>query len=388
MPLRLIFRNLLKHKLRFVLTVAALGMAVFLVCVLRSLVVALDAGVRAAKSDRLVVQSAVSLFVDLPLSYETKIGSVDGVRTLTQFKYFGGTYQEEPGYFAQFGVDAGRLLEIYDEMEIVDGSQEEFARHRTHCLIGKVLAEGRGWKVGQRVPLVSDMFPRADGGPWEFTVAGIYRSRSSTVDESTLFFHFDYLFESVESGSAEGPNGAGVYAVLLEPGADPVAVMRDIDAMFQNGPQRVQTTTEAEFNAQFVTMMGNVPFFLSMIGGGVLAAILLAVVNTMMLAGREQTRDAGVLKSLGFTDGAVSGVLLTQSLIVCLLGGLLGVAAALAVSEPLAAVLGPNVAGFALTSEVILQALLISLALGLLAGLGPAVRARRLEVVEALRAEV
>lgn len=163
--------------------------------------------------------------------------------------------------------------------------------------------------------------------------------------------------------------------------------MGHVDEMFANGPKRTQTTTEAEFNRQFVSMFGNVPFFVSSIGGGVLIAILLACVNTMLMAGREQTHDVGILKALGFQDGDVSRLLLGQSLLLCLVGGGLGVLLALLVEPGLAAGLGAMFPGFTIQGGTIAQALLVSALVGLVAGLMPARRAHALAPVAALRSE-
>ena len=386
-PLRLVAKNLFRHPLRTLLTIASLTVAVFLLCVLRSIVVTLDAGVKSAQSDRIIVQSAVSLFVDLPLSYESKILAVDGVERTCKWQWFGGYYQDQSNFFAQFGVDQDSLVGMYPEVVFEAGSEDDFRRTRTSCLIGIDLASDFGWKLGDAVPIISALFPRVDGDPWVFEVAGIYRSQSSNVDNRTLFFHYDYLQKSVEQGSASGPPGVGIYVVQAADGAEPIEVMSRIDALFENGPQRVQSTSEAEFQKQFVSMVGNVPFFVSSIGGGVFVAILLAVVNTMLMAAREQTRDVGILKALGFGSGAIFMVLLLQGLFLGLLGGGLGLILARASSESFATMLGASFPNYEVTLETLGLGVAVSLVVGVLAGIFPAIRLSRLPCVQSLRAE-
>lgn len=387
MPWLLVFKNLKKHWLRSALTVGALAIALFLMCLLRTLVVALDAGVRDAAANRLIVQSQVSLFVSLPKSYEGKIADVPGVEAVSPWQWFGGYYQEPSNWFAQFGVDVETFLPMYPEIQLVEGSVENFKKERQACLIGTDLVQRFGWKVGDSVPVISQLFPRASQGEeWTFKVAGVYRSTKKNVDNNTLFFHFQYLEKALESGEAIGPDGVGVFAVTLEPGADRVAVASAVDTLFENGPQRTLTNSEAEFQAQFVSMMGNIPFFVLAIGGGVLVAILLATLNTMLMASREQTRDIGVLKALGFSDGTVFGVMLAQSLVLCCIGGFSGIGLALLTEPLMANMLGTMFPGYAVTGETLLLAVLLTLGVGLFAGLAPAWRARGLEVVEALRA--
>src|SRR5688500_512749 len=186
MPWHLVFRNLLAHPLRTLLTMGSLVVAMFLICTLRSLVVAMGAGVESSASNRLVVQSAVSLMVDLPMSYQQKIASVDGVAKTCKFQWFGGYYQDPGNFFAQFAVDADTYFESYPEVELLSGSADAFRRTRTGCLIGEDLVKRFGFKMGDRIPITGTIFVRDGQAPWEFDVVGIYRSRSANVDNSTL----------------------------------------------------------------------------------------------------------------------------------------------------------------------------------------------------------
>jgi hypothetical protein len=161
-----------------------------------------------------------------------------------------------------------------------------------------------------------------------------------------MYFHFDYLHESLEQGGAVGPDGVGLYMLRIAKGTDPVAVQQAVDGMFENGPQRVQTTTEAEFNRQFISMLGDVPTLLQLVGGAVLFAIFFAVLNTMLMAGRERTRDLGILKALGFTDRTTGLLLVGESVLVCGLGALLGVGIAFALEAPFAAATASFIPGF------------------------------------------
>jgi putative ABC transport system permease protein len=385
-PLSLILLNLLAHPVRTLLTLASLIVAVFLIVFLETVVSSLDAGIEAASADRLVVQSAVSLFVNLPESYQSKIEAVPGVSEVAKWQWFGGIYQEPGNFFAQFGVDAERLLRLYPEFELVDGSAETFVRERDACLIGTDLAERYGFKVGDTVPLIGTIFPRTDGGAWEFRVAGIYRSKKNEADNGTLFFHFTYLAESLEAGASGGPPGVGVYIVGVERGAAPETIMRRVDELFENGPQRVQTTTEGEFGRQFVTMLGNIPAFLGSIGGGVLFAILLAALNTMLMAARERTHEIGVLKAMGFSDGSLFGLFLAESIMLCGLGGVLGLCVAFGVEPLLKSAVGSMLPGLEFGMGAVVHGLGLSLLIGVLAGLVPAFRARSLIAVDALRA--
>jgi putative ABC transport system permease protein len=388
MPWSLLPRHLLARPVRSLLTLGSLAIAVFLVCFLRGVVVALGAGVEAASDQRLVVQSAVSLFVNLPRSYQPKIKAVPGVRQVCKLQWFGGYYQDPSNFFAQFAVDEQLLFDAYPELVLLAGDKTAFWGQKTACLIGRDLARDFGWQVGDTVPLVGGIFARSGQNVWDFTVAGIYESRTANFDSRTMFFHYDYLADSLESGAATGPEGVGVYILKTERGSDPTRIMASVDALFANGPQRVQTTTESEFQKQFVTMLGSIPTLLSAIGGGVLFAILLAALNTMLMAARERTRTLGVLKALGFSDRAAFSLLLGESLVLCGLGGLLGLLLFIGLAPGFNQVLSQfNFPPLVVGPQTFALALSIALGVGLIAGLAPAIRAARLEAIEALNAE-
>lgn len=388
MTARLVWRHITANKLRSALTVGTLMIAVFLLAFLRSVLVAISSGVEAADARRLVVQSAVSLFVDLPLAYQGKIEAVPGVEHTCKLQWFGGIYREPSNFFAQFAVDPDKLFDVYPTIKVVEGSRETFLRDRTACIIGADLAERFGWEVGQTVPLRGTIFARTDGSSWEFTIAGIYRLEApGGFDEGTMLFHYSYLEQSIESGLVDNPPGVGVYSLRIADGADVAEVAAQVDALFANGPQRVQTTTEDEFNRQFVSMLGNVPALFASIGGGVLFAIALAALNTMLMAGRERVKSVGVLKALGFSDRTVALLLLAESLVLCGLGGAAGIGLAKGLEPTIATLLSAQFPGFAVTPETIALGLGSALGIGLLAGALPAWNAARLRPVVALKME-
>lgn len=384
---RLVLRNLTRHPLRSFLTAGSLAVALFLFCVLRSLITTLESGLEAASAKRMVVQSAVSLFVGLPTSYQPKIADVPGVETTSKWQWFGAYYQDEQNQFSQFAVDSGVLFDLFPtEMELVQGSREGWEANSIGCIVGEGLAQQFGWGVGDRVPLIGMFFPHPDGSDvaWEFEVEAVYRPLVRNFSGHGMFFHWDYFARTMEAGGTT-PRVGTIY-VKLEPGAEPTRVMAAIDGMFENGPQRVQTTSEAEFQAQFVSMLGNVPFFIAAIGGGVLAAILLACVNTMLMAARDQTRDLGVMKALGFGDGRTASLLVGQALVLCAVGGGLGVGLALLAQDGIAGALGATFPGFAVAPRTVALALSIAVGIGLASGAVPAWRTRQLRCIEALSA--
>jgi putative ABC transport system permease protein len=385
--LKLILRNLFAHPVRTILTTGSVFLAVFLLCFLRATVSTLSASVENAASNRLWVQSAVSLFVNLPMAYENRISTVPGAEQVCKFQWFGGIYKEESNFFAQFGVDADRFQKTFPEIEIQDGSYEKFEKNRTGCIVGVGLAKKYGFKVGDTIPILGRWFGRKDGQPWEFNVEGIYDADSTTIDKETLYFHYKYLEETLRAKQSFGDEGVGVYVVRVADGVSSESVQKSINLLYENGPLKVNAKSEAEFNRQFLTMLGNVPMLLQSIGAAVLFAIFFAVLNTMLMAGRERTRDIGVMKALGFSDGVMFRSLVLESLVLSSIGGVLGVALAKGMEAGLADGMAMQFPGFAIDGETILIGLAISVGIGLLAGIAPGLRIGRLSPLQALREE-
>lgn len=388
MTLKLVWRNLLAHPLRNFLTAGAVFFAVLLLCFLQAAVSTLDASVRSSSTQRLWVQSAVSLFVRLPLAYEAKIASVEGVAWACKWQWFGGVYKDDSNFFAQFGVDSDTFRKSYPEILFDDEQYKNFENNRTGCVIGRALSDKYGFQVGDTIPIIGRIFPRPDGSPWQFKVEGIYDSKAAVVDDATLYFHFDYLKEAIESGDTDAEMGTGVFLARVKDGADPGEVQSAINAMFENGPQRVNATTEAEFGRQFISMLGNIPLLLRSIGGAVLVAIFFAVLNTMLTIGQERTRDIGILKAIGFQDGMVFRLMILESLLLSLCGGLLALGVAKVLEPGMRLAMSRQFPDFEISSDTLLLGLGIASGIGILAGLLPGIRVRNLSPLQGLRGGV
>lgn len=383
---KLVLRNLLGHPIRSAITAVSVGVALFLVCILTSIITTLQSGLAAASSTRLVVMSSISLFQDIPLSYQERIASVDGIASVVKWQWFGGYYKSQENFFGQFAVDPERMFEVYPEVKVDEATKQKFLTQRNACIVGwQLAAEFPEWQETGKIPLTGALFPHPSGGAWDFELAGIYRSEAANFDNRTMFFRWD-LFEETLKGNGDSP-GVGVYVMSLDPGADVERIRAEVETMFENGPATVRCDTESEFTRQFLSMLGDIPMFLGWIGAGVLVAILLGAINAMLMAGREQTHDIGILKALGFTDGAAFGVLIALSLVLCLAGGAFGVGLAALLEEGIALAIGSAFPGFFIETTTYIGAGVASLLVGLAAGAIPAWNALRVNCVEALRAK-
>jgi putative ABC transport system permease protein len=399
-PWFLVRKHLADHWVRSGLTMAALSLALFLFCFVTSIVTTLDRAISSAAANRLVVQSAVSLFVDLPLDYQPKINAVPGVEDTSKMQWFGGYHQDESQFFAQFAVDHERFFEMYaKDISITEGPNGETGEAARDAALAALAAERRGtivgsglmsqfdWQMGQTVPIEAKIFPKPDGSAWDFVIVGVYEPIKTNVDNRTLWFRWDYFLETITGAEGFGDLGTGVFMVNMEPGADAAAVTSSIDALFANGPQKTVTTTEQAFQATFVAMLGSLPEYMQSIGGAIVFAVLFSVVNTMLLAARQRTRSSGILKALGFSNAALARLFFAESLFLSVLGGGAGVAFAKLSEQSMRQTLGPNMPGYGVEWSTIALGIGIAVFVGIVAGLGPAWNASRLRPVDALRSE-
>jgi len=375
--LRLIWSNAQRSKLRTTLTVVSTAIALFLFCMLRTVVTSLDSSVEVADEARLVVRRSTSLIFPLPLSYAERLRQMDGINGLTWMNWFGGTNPaDERGFFAQFAVDPATYFGLYPEFLLDPSEIEAFQRERTACIIGEKLAKKYGWKTGDNVTIRGTIYP----GDWTFTVRGVYRAKTPDVDTSTMYFQWNFLDERMNR-----PGTVGVYVVRLADPNSAAATALAIDKVFANSSSETRTETEKAFQLGFVTMMGNIKGAVRIISTFVLAGFLLVAINTMIMAARERIREIAILKTLGFADDLVLRLILIESTSIALLGGLIGCFGAAGLFK-VAAFGGGMFANFAVRGQTIALGLAIATGMGLASGLVPAINAARLRIVDALRA--
>lgn len=369
--------NFARHRVRTLLTLGSFAVALFLFCLLLTVRAAFNQGAEAAGADRILVVNKVSLIQPLPYAYRERIARVPGVSELTFASWFGGVYQDEKNFFAQFAIEPATYRQLYTEFRVPDDQWQAFLADKAGCVAGQATAQRFGWTVGDRIPIRGAIYP----GAWEFNLRGIYTGARPMDDLTQFWFHWDYLNEKAPD-YAKGV--VGWYTVRVAPDADGVRVAKAIDERFANSPWETRTQPEKAFMASFVKQFGNIEFLMLSIGGVVFFTLLLVTGNTMAMSVRERTGELAVLKTVGFGNGFVMGLVLAEALVIAAAGGLLGIALAKAFTltgDPT----GGLLPGFYLPPLAVAAGLGATLAVGLLAGLIPAVSAMRLQVVEALR---
>jgi putative ABC transport system permease protein len=375
--LPLIVANLLRKKIRTMLTLGSFLVALFLYGILVAVRGAFNQGVEMAGLDRLVVTNKVSIIQPLPLAYRERLLRIPGVKQVTDFSWFGGVYKDEKNFFPQFAFDHETFREVFPEILIPEAQWQALLADKTGAIAGAVTAKRFGWKVGDRVPIRATYYQ----GVWEFNLVGIYKGARPQDDESWFLFRRDHLDEKAPPGR-KGLTG-WYYAKLADPN-QALRVTKAIDEQFANSTWETRTQTEKEMAMSFAKSMGNIEFLILAIGSVVFFTLLLVSGNTMAIAVRERVGELAVMKAVGYGDGFVLGLVMFESMLIALLGGGTGLLLAKAFSmrgDPTGGMLPvfyiPTAAmalGFGLTAVV-----------GAAAGVLPAFSASRLRVIEALR---
>ena len=380
----LVLRNAFRHRLRTALTILGIVVAITAFGLLRTIVDAWYAGANASSSARLVTRSSVSLVFPLPLTYAAKIRQVSGVTGVTWANWFGGVYVSERNFFPQFAVDAPSYLAMYPEFILPPDEKKAFLTDRRGAIAGRKLADQYGWKVGDRIPLRGTIFP----GTWTFNLRGIYEGVDRTTDQSTLFFHWDYLNETMRKLYPRRADQTGVFIVGLRDPSRAAEVSAALDATFRNSLAETLTETEKAFQLGFIAMTEAILLAIQAVSFVVIVIIMAVMANTMAMTARERGAEYATLKALGFGNGFVASLILAESVGIALVGAGLGVVATFPLAGIFAEAMGSLFPIFYVSRATVIMQLAAGLAVGVIAALIPAWRTARISIVDGLRAVV
>ena len=376
-------KNLFRRKLRAILMIVSILIAFMIFGVLAGFYRAFNAADDRAAADRLVTVNKINFTQPLPIAYYNRIRSLEGVRQASYANWFGGYYQDPKNIVIAFAIEPSTYFDLYRDRLAIDPAQlQAFIRERSSAVVGETLAHKYGWKIGDRIPLSSNIFSQKNGGghSWDFTIAGIVRGTSDIVDTNFLLFQYAYFDETRSFGKDT------IGWLILQTTSPEIndRVAKAIDAMFVNSTAETSTDTEAAFGKAFAAQFGNIALIVFLVVGAAFVTILMIVGNTMALSIRERTREIGVLKTLGFSGPRILRMVLGESVLLALLGGLPGLLLAWALAAAMRASLAGIVPGFSVSSGIFAQGVALMLALGLITGIVPALNAMRLKIAAAL----
>src|SRR5499427_3292673 len=376
---RIIWANLWRKKVRLLLTIGSFAVALFLFAFLAVVKDAFGRGADVAGADRLVIINRTSIINPIPLSYRDKILRIPGVKAITHDNWFGGVYQDEKNFFPQFVIDPENQRQVYPEFVVPDDQWNAFLKDRQGAIVGARTMQRFGWKIGDRVPIKTTLY---GGSSWEFNIDGVYHGKNPLDDETQFWFQWD-AFEERVPDRLKGQ--IGWYILRVNNPDDSPRIAKAIDQEFANSPNETKTETESAFAAGWVKQFGNIKFLIVTIGSVVFFTLLLVTGNTMAISVRERTNELAVLKAIGFSDRKVLAFVLGESLVIAVVGGLLGLGLALVAVPLLSRALTGLVPVLFLSPTILLFGFVAALFVGFISGFFPGLGAMRLRVVNALR---
>ena len=379
----LVRKNLFRRKLRAALMIVSILIAFMIFGVLAGFYRAFTAGEDRAAADRLITVNKINFTQPMPIAYFNRVRAVDGVRQVTHANWFGGYYQDPKNFLMTLAIEPVTYFDMYrSELDIPPEQLQAFISDRSSAVIGESMARKWGWKVGDRVPVASNIFTQRSNGShtWDFTIAGIVKGKAEQVSTDFLLFQYAYFDET----RTFGKDTIGWLILQTNSPENNDRVARTIDAMFANSIAETSTDTEKAFGKAFAAQFGNIALIVFLVVGAAFVTILMIVGNTMALSIRERTREIGVLKTLGFSGPRILRMVLGESVLLALLGGLPGLAIAALITIALRASLANIAPAFAVSPVIALEGIALMIALGLFTGVIPALNAMRLKIATAL----
>jgi putative ABC transport system permease protein len=380
--LPLVWANLSRKKLRLIFTFISILLAFLMFGMLDALRTSLSQAINMAGADRLMLQSKINITVSNPYSHYEKVKATPGVKAVAPFNWFGGVYKDSKQQIQVQATDPEEFMKVYPEVKLKPEELAAWKQDRQAIVVGQALADQYGWKVGQRLPLRSDIWRKLDGSDtWEFNIVGIYTVEGSGWDKRSAMFHNEYFNESLQFGK----DLVGWMVIKVANPDESEKVANRIDAMFANSSNETKTATERVFIKQFLEQVGNIGLILVSVTTAVFFTMLLVTANTMAQSVRERTNEIGVLKTLGFSGETILVLVLLESLFLTFTAGLAGLGIAWFMAKGMGAAIKDYFPVFQIGAGTFLVGGVLMLVFGLITGAWPALSAMRLKIVDALR---
>ena len=379
--LKILSRNAFRHRLRTLLTVLGITIAILAFGLLRTVVSAWYAGANASSATRLITRNSISLIFSLPISYLERVRHVEGVKGVTYANWFGGVYITEKNFFPNFAVEPRTYLEIYPEFSLPLDQKQAFISDRKSCVAGRKLAERHGWKIGDTITLKGTIFP----GNWEFVLRGIYSGAEKSTDEGQFFFHWEYLNESLRKTVPRRADVVGIFVIGLKSPHTAAETSLAVDATFRNSLAETLTETEKAFQLSFVSMTEAIVVAIQLVSFVVIIIIMAVVANTMAMTARERIGEYAIFKTMGFRGYHIAGMVFGESLFITMTGGALGILLTFPVAQKFGELMDQFFPVFQVDPSTIYLDIIFSLLVGVVAAIFPTWRAVRIKIADGLR---
>lgn len=381
-------RNLSRNRFRTVLTILGVVVAMLAFLALRTVIYAWTVAAEVAPKDRLVTRNKVTFIMPLPRNYVERVKQTPGIKATTFANWFGGRDpNHESEMFSTLAADTQTIFEVYNEMKVPDDQLATWKEDRTGIIVGDAIANKLGWKIGDKLTLVSSIYFAPPDNPWTFTIRGIYRATARSVDRSTLVFHWSYLNDRV-TGAAHDQVG-WIISRVTNP-SETANLSQIMDRGFEDHDIQTATQDERSFNASFLASISAVLKAIDIVSIVILCIMMLVLGNTIAMGVRERTNEYGVLRALGFSGRRLGLLVVGESVAAGVVGGVAGVALAYPLVENgmgrwLEENMGMFFPFFRIAPHAALIAVALAVALSAVAALIPAWRVSKLDVIDALR---
>jgi putative ABC transport system permease protein len=379
--LKLLLRNAFRHKLRTLLTILSITIAILAFGLLRTFISAWYAGAEASSASRLVTRNAISLIFPLPLSYKDKIRQIDGVKQFAWGNWFAGIYIDEKNFFANYAIDAKNYMALYPEFILPPDQKKAFLSDRKGFCAGRKLIERYHWRIGDIVTLKGTVYP----GNWEFVLRGIYHGRDESTDERLFFFHWDYLNEALKKTAPRRADQVGWYVIEVRDPNHAAEVAQAIDKTFKNSLAETLTETEKAFFLSFISMVGAIIVAIQLVSFVVIIIIIAVAANTMAMTARERIGEYAIFKTLGFRGWRIAGMIIGESLLITTIGCLFGIGLTPPAAKVFSKIVGTYFPTFRVEIETIYMDIGASILVGLCAAIIPTWRAVKIRIADGLR---
>lgn len=378
--LTLIVKSAFRNRLRTMLTTLGVALAIVAFLFLRTFIAAWYAGVEGSAADRMITRNKISITEQLPIAYVAKVKNLQGVADLSFANWFGGVYKDERDFFAQMAVDSDSWYRLYPEFVVSPEELSAWKEDRTGAIVGDLLADKYGWKLGDRIVLRGTIY----FGQFEFTLRGIYKGKEKRTDRQQMHFHWKYLDEKVPDRMK---NQVGWIVTKVDgPGGE---VAQAIDKTFVNSLAETRTESEKAFQLSFLSMSSMLLDAIQIVSFVVLGILILILGNTLAMATRERTSEYAAMRAIGFRPSHIVRLVVGEGFVVALAGVLFGLAMATPVLKVVGEIFqkyfGSFLGAFEPDVGSMSVAAVIALAAGILASTVPAWKASRMKIVDALR---
>lgn len=379
---KLIIKNLTRHKLRTLLSILGISIAIIAYGLIRTATTSWDKSIDSLSPNRLIVRNAVSFIFDMPISYKNKIEKVPGVEQLAYFNWFAGVYKNDPkNFFGSIAAGPKDIFKVYPEIVLSDDQKEEYFKLKNGAFAGQKLVDRFGWQIGDDIKLTSQIYP----GEWDFKLVGIYHAGEPSVDEVTFYFHWDYFNEGVSKFSEDWANQIGWFTIRILNPDDAAVIGAAIDDMFENSSAETLTETEKAFSQGFLSGLNTIIIVLEVTSYLIIGIILLVLVNTMSMSARERISEYALLKTLGFQPYHLIGLIMGESFLIASIGGLFGILLAFPVTQTMKEFVAMFFTYFEIDSSTIILSIVFVIIVGFVSAIFPIIKSIKTSIVDGLR---